>query len=113
MTWSCGAGWWSPRAGRVTRTWASPAAGWRNSAAGASAVDYVLHPVLPVPTPEALAELPGLAADGFRTLKIFMVMDEFEEHTAGMIEAIRAAGRLGMLTLLHCEDAALVRFAGE
>jgi dihydropyrimidinase len=83
------------------------------AASGASAVDYVLHPVLPVPTPEALAELPGLAADGFRTLKIFMVMDEFEEHTAGMIEAIRAAGRLGMLTLLHCEDAALVRFAGE
>jgi dihydropyrimidinase len=66
------------------------------AAAGASAVDYVLHPVLPVPTPEALAELPGLAADGFRTLKIFMVMDEFEEHTAGMIEAIRLAGRLGM-----------------
>ena len=83
------------------------------AASGASAVDYVLHPVLPVPTPDALAELPGLAADGFRTLKIFMVMDEFEEHTAGMIEAIRAAGRLGMLTLLHCEDAALVRFAGE
>jgi dihydropyrimidinase len=83
------------------------------AASGSSAVDYVLHPVLPVPTPEALAELPGLAADGFRTLKIFMVMDEFEEHTAGMVEAIRAAGRLGMLTLLHCEDAALVRFAGE
>ena len=51
------------------------------AASGASAVDYVLHPVLPVPTPEALAELPGLAADGFRTLKIFMVMNEFEEHT--------------------------------
>ena len=83
------------------------------AAAGASAVDYVLHPVLPVPTPEALAELPGLVADGFRTLKIFMIMDEFEEHAAGMIEAIRIAGRLGMLTLLHCEDAALVRFAGE
>jgi dihydropyrimidinase len=83
------------------------------AAAGASAVDYVLHPVLPVPTPEALAELPGLVADGYRTLKIFMIMDEFEEHAAGMIEAIRLAGRLGMLTLLHCEDAALVRFAGE
>ena len=83
------------------------------AASAASAVDYVLHPVLAVPTPEALAELPGLAADGFRTLKIFMVMDEFEAHAAGMVDAIRAAGRLGMLTLLHCEDAALVRFAGE
>jgi dihydropyrimidinase len=83
------------------------------AASAASAVDYVLHPVLAVPAPEALAELPGLAADGFRTLKIFMVMDEFEAHAAGMVEAIRAAGRLGMLTLLHCEEAALVRFAGE
>jgi dihydropyrimidinase len=83
------------------------------AAAAESAVDYVLHPVLGLPSPQALAELPALAADGYRTLKLFMVSEEFEAHAAGMIEAIGAAGALGMLTLLHCEDAALVRFAGE
>src|SRR5262249_54296740 len=30
-----------------------------------------------------------------------------------MIEAVRIAGQHGMLTLIHCEDGALVRFAGE
>ena len=47
------------------------------------------------------------------SLKLFMISEEFEAHAAGMITAIAAAGQLGMLTLLHCEDAALVRFAGE
>ena len=46
-------------------------------------MDYVLHPVLSSPSPAAL-----------------------------VIAAIAAAGRSGMLTLLHCEDGPLVRFAG-
>ena len=82
------------------------------AAAEDAAVDYVLHPVLGEPTPAALAELPVLAAEGHTSLKIFMMMPEFESRTDEMISAIRTAGRSGMLTLLHCEDGALVRFAG-
>jgi dihydropyrimidinase len=83
------------------------------AAAGTAAVDYVLHPVLVSPTPEALAELPGLAADGHTSLKLFMMMPEFEARIDDAIAAIRLAGRSGMLTMLHCEDGALVRFAGS
>jgi len=83
------------------------------AAAATAAVDYVLHPVMYAPSPEALAELPALAAQGHMTLKLFMISEEFEAHAAEMITAIAAAGQLGMLTLLHCEDAALVRFAGQ
>ncbi len=83
------------------------------AAASAAAVDYVLHPVLLSPTPESLAELPGLAADGHRSLKLFMMMPEFEARIDQAISAIQIAGRSGMLTLLHCEDGALVRFAGS
>jgi dihydropyrimidinase len=83
------------------------------AAAGTASVDYVLHPVMASPSPEALAELPDLAAAGHMSLKLFMISDEFEAQAAGMIAAISAAGRLGMLTLLHCEDAALVQFAGQ
>jgi dihydropyrimidinase len=82
-------------------------------AAGIAAVDYVLHPVLTVPSPDAIAELAGLAADGHTSLKLFMVDPAFEEHIDLAVEAIAAAGRSGMLTLLHCEDGPLVRFAGE
>jgi dihydropyrimidinase len=85
----------------------------RAAADSSAAVDYVLHPVLLSPTPEVLAELPGLAAEGHTSLKLFMMMPEFEARTDDMIAAIRLAGRSGMLTLLHCEDGALVRFAGE
>jgi dihydropyrimidinase len=82
------------------------------AAAGSAAVDYVLHPVLAEPSPAAVAEVPGLAADGHTSLKLFMVDPAFEEHGDQAVAAIAAAGRAGMLTLLHCEDGPLVRFAG-
>jgi dihydropyrimidinase len=78
-----------------------------------ASVDYVLHPVLDKPTPQALAELPRLAEAGHTSLKLFMVADEFDAHADRMIEAVRIVGQHGMLTLIHCEDGALVRFAGE
>jgi dihydropyrimidinase len=78
-----------------------------------SCVDYVLHPVLASPTRQALAELPEIARAGHTSLKLFMVAEEFESQADGMIEAVRIAGQSGMLTLIHCEDGALVRFAGE
>jgi len=83
------------------------------AAKNAAAVDYVLHPVMAEPSSGALAELPLLAAAGHTSLKLFMTSSEFETRTAEMIEAVRSAGQLGMLTLIHCEDGALVRFAGE
>jgi dihydropyrimidinase len=78
-----------------------------------ASVDYVLHPVLLNPTPESVAEVPKLAADGHVSLKLFMVMPEFDAQIDDALAAIQAAGRSGLLTLLHCEDAALVRFAGS
>jgi dihydropyrimidinase len=83
------------------------------TAGGTAAVDYVLHPVLADPTPEALAEVPELASDGHTSLKLFMTSAVFEANAAEMIAAVRAAGQHGMLTLIHCEDGALIRDAGE
>jgi dihydropyrimidinase len=104
--------------GNMTFPWEGqslPEAVARDLAAAASgaAVDYVLHPVLTSPTPEALASLPGLAAEGHTSLKLFMMMPEFDSQIDEVISAIQIAGRSGMLTLLHCEDGALVRFAGS
>ena len=83
------------------------------AAAADAAVDYVLHPVLTSPTPEAVAELPVLATEGHASVKLFMMMPEFDSQIDEVISAIAVAGRAGMLTLLHCEDGALVRFAGS
>lgn len=84
-----------------------------NAARGTAAVDYVLHAVMSSPSPEALAELPQLASDGHTSLKLFMSSGAFEARTDEMIAAVRMAGQHGMLTMMHCEDGALVRFAGE
>jgi len=83
------------------------------SARDTAAVDYVLHAVMTSPSPDAMAELPLLAAGGHTSLKVFMVDDEFDARAAEMITAIRTAGQLGMLTLIHCEDGAIIRSAGE
>jgi len=69
--------------------------------------------VLDRPSPEALAELPLLAEAGHTSLKVFMTFGTFDTHAAEMIAAIKVAGELGMLTLMHCEDGPLVRFAAE
>lgn len=84
-----------------------------SAARDAAAIDYVLHPVMISPSPEILAELPLLASGGHTSLKVFMTSGEFETHTAEMVAAIRIAGQHGMLTLIHCEDGALVRSACE
>jgi len=83
------------------------------AARGTASVDYVLHPVMGVPTPATMADLPLLAAEGHTSLKVFMTSAAFEANAAEMITAIEIAGRNGMVTLIHCEDGALVRFAGE
>ena len=82
------------------------------AARGGAAVDYVLHPVMYDPSPEALEDLPLLASEGHTSLKLFMTSQEFETRASEMIAAVRLAGQHGMLTLIHCEDGALVRFAG-
>jgi dihydropyrimidinase len=81
----------------------------RASAERDAAVDVLLHPVLTDPSPASLAELPGLAEQGCASLKVFMVTPEFDANVEAYIEAIRTAGSLGMMTMIHCEDGAIIR----
>jgi len=83
------------------------------AAADGAAVDYVLHAVLTDPSAEAIAELPVLASHGHQSLKLFMMFPGVEAHADEMIAAIRIAGHSGTLTMLHCEDGALIRAAGQ
>jgi len=76
-----------------------------------AAVDYVLHPVLTDPTDEAIAEIPALAAEGHTSLKLFMVFDHFDAQVDAFVRAMRTAAGCGALTMVHCEDAAVIRCA--
>jgi dihydropyrimidinase len=84
--------------------------------AGASAeaaVDWFLHPVLAGLGDGTEAEIAGLAADGHASIKVFLSEPAYAAGTPGLAGAIAAAGRAGSLTLVHCEDAAILERTGR
>ena len=84
--------------------------------AGASAeaaVDWFLHPVLTGLGDGTAAEIAGLAADGHTSVKLFLSDPDYAAGTRGLADAIAAAGRAGSLTLVHCEDAGMLKRTGR
>ncbi len=89
----------------------TPLAGLAREAAVARAqtiCDLFLHPVLSTLTPDVLAEIPALLDTGCNTIKYFTVPPSFDAQIAGFVEATRLAGAARLLTLIHCEDSALL-----
>ena len=75
--------------------------------------DFFIHPVLFTPTEEKLQEIPKLAENGCNTIKIFMVTDDFDKNNLGYLKAIQAAKDNNMLTMIHCEDNAIIKATCE
>ncbi|MGD9376296.1 MAG: amidohydrolase family protein, partial [Anaerolineae bacterium] len=75
--------------------------------------DVILHPTLMPPLDAAIQELPQLIEKGCTTIKIFMPMPEFDTHVEAYLAAIEAAGELDMLTMIHCEDQAILAAASR
>jgi dihydropyrimidinase len=82
-------------------------------AAAEAAVDWFLHPVLKAVGGQTASELAELAAAGHTSVKVFLSDSRFAAGTPGLAEAVAAAGRAGSMTLLHCEDAAVLEHAGQ
>ena len=85
--------------------------------AGASAeaaADWFLHPVPAGVDDRTAGEIATLAADGHPSFKVFL---SDPEYAAGGVPdlpaAFAAAGRAGALTLVHCEDAAILERTGQ
>lgn len=74
-------------------------------------VDVALHPVLTDPEAQPLSDLAVLAEQGHTSLKYFMSFGGFKTAPERYLEAMRAAREAGMVTLIHCEDAALLEDA--
>lgn len=73
--------------------------------------DLFLHTVAWPPTPEVIAALPALAARGQPSVKIYMVRPDFHAHVPAFVELLEAARDAGVVTLVHCEDGALLAAA--
>lgn len=86
-----------------------PEAVERTAAEGSrdSIVDFVLHPVLSGPD-DAADDIEALARGGHTSIKIFMSMDDFDAKAVAFGRAMATAGRHGVLSMVHCEDAAII-----
>ncbi|WGW11601.1 amidohydrolase family protein [Saxibacter everestensis] len=79
------------------------------SAAGQeAAVDYFLHPGITDAGAETLEQISALASEGYSSLKLPMLA--FDWGARNLVEAVQRAADAGMLTMVHCEDEALIRF---
>jgi dihydropyrimidinase len=75
--------------------------------------DLFLHPVILEPTASVLDEIPQLPEAGCNTIKLFMVLPWFDTQLSSFLDAIQRAGAHGLLTMIHCEDHALIKMATD
>ncbi len=76
---------------------------------GRSAIgDVFFHASTWPPTPEFAALMPELAAMGQPSHKIFMTRRDFGTSRSALIELLGAARDAGVVTLMHCEDGAML-----
>lgn len=81
-------------------------------ATGTALIDHAVHIQMPEADQDFLANsLPGLAARGFRSVKMFSTYQGYALTDAEMLAILAATARLGMVAILHAEDDALVRHA--
>ncbi len=76
-----------------------------------SLVDFVVHPVLMEPDEGTAADIERLAELGHTSVKIFMSIGDFDVKLAAFVNALDSAGKHGLLSMVHCEDACVIEHA--
>ena len=71
-----------------------------------SVIDFTQHPVITYPSPETIEQIPDLVGAGYSSLKIFTDLG-FQKNVAEFARVLEAAGRSGVLPMIHCEDWAI------
>jgi hypothetical protein len=94
----------------------TPSAAITREMAGAApeaAVDWFLHPILLHPAARPEGEVAALASGGHASIKMFLSDPDLAADEPALLAAASAAKAAGSVTLLHCEDGAMLRQAGE
>lgn len=76
-----------------------------------SLVDFVVHPVLMEPDEGTAADIERLAELGHTSVKIFMSIGDFDVKLPAFVNALDSAGKHGLLSMVHCEDACVIEHA--
>jgi len=75
--------------------------------------DVFLHAQTWPPSSALRAALPALVKRGQPSFKVFMVRAEFAAHLDELILTLEAAREAGVVTLMHCEDGAMLAAAAR
>lgn len=70
--------------------------------------DVMLHSAVWPPTDDLVAAIPRLVARGQPSVKFYMMRPDFAAQVDMVIRVLEAARDAGVVTMLHCEDAALL-----
>lgn len=82
-------------------------------AAPEAAVDWFLHPILLHPATLPEGEIAALAEGGHPSIKMFLSDPDLAADESALLAAASAAKAAGSVTLLHCEDGAMLKQAGQ
>ncbi len=74
--------------------------------------DFTNHPVIIDPSPEAIAEIPRLVDEGYTSIKIFLSFG-FIGREEDYLKVMEAAGKHGILSMVHCEDEGILNFTRD
>lgn len=73
--------------------------------------DVILHPVIGDPRAEVIDEIEELLGEGHSDIKFFMSTPTFDSRAGDFLRATEAAGRHGLLTMIHCEDYPIIKWS--
>jgi dihydropyrimidinase len=81
------------------------------TAAREAIADVFLHVATWPPGESLIAALPVLASKGQPSLKFFLTRADFGAHLEWVVKTLEAAREAGVVTMMHCEDGALLNAA--
>jgi dihydropyrimidinase len=73
--------------------------------------DVMLHPAVWPPSMDTIAAMKAIADAGQPSFKIFMTRSDFGARLPLVIQQLEAARDAGVVTMMHCEDGALLAAA--
>ena len=82
---------------------------WLGEVSSSAIGDVFFHGSMWPPSAESASMMRELAALGQPSHKVFMTRQDFGAHLSAFIELLEAARDAGVVTLMHCEDAAMLQ----
>lgn len=84
-----------------------------SEAAQTAVVDYLLHPVFSNLSADSLSDVVSVSEYGCSSLKLFMAANNVESQPELVIQVMERAAHSGLLTMVHCEDGAIIRHVSK